>query len=128
MPPFTIGAACPFPPQSDHARIRYSTGRGIGDDAGSGRRGIKAVCADRRLRRALPLARPLLQLRRVDPRYGVAASPRVVEPGEPVPKGGGAYRVGAPYMVAGRVYVPEEDPHYRAEGLASWYGDDFHGR
>src|SRR5262249_28139870 len=27
---------------------------------------------------------------RVDPRYGVAASPRVVEPGEPVPKGGGA--------------------------------------
>jgi rare lipoprotein A len=31
-------------------------------------------------------------------------------------------------MVAGRVYVPEEDTSYRAEGLASWYGDDFHGR
>jgi len=30
--------------------------------------------------------------------------------------------------VAGRVYVPEEDTSYRAEGLASWYGDDFHGR
>src|ERR1051326_2978781 len=65
---------------------------------------------------------------RVDPRYGVSASPRVVEPGEPVPKGGGTYRVGNPYVVAGRVYVPEYDPHYRAEGLASWYGDDFHGR
>jgi rare lipoprotein A len=26
------------------------------------------------------------------------------------------------------MYVPEEDIHYRAEGLASWYGDDFHGR
>jgi rare lipoprotein A len=64
----------------------------------------------------------------VDPRYGVAASPRVVQPGEPVPKGGGAYRVGRPYMVAGRLYVPEENPNYRAEGLASWYGDDFHGR
>src|SRR6266540_4795341 len=65
---------------------------------------------------------------RVDPRYGVAASPRVVNPGEPVPKGGGVYRVGKPYAVAGRVYVPEEDTSYRAEGLASWYGDDFHGR
>ena len=65
---------------------------------------------------------------RVDSRYGVAASPRVVDAGEPVPKGGGTYRVGAPYTVAGRIYVPEENPHYRAEGLASWYGDDFHGR
>jgi rare lipoprotein A len=45
-----------------------------------------------------------------------------------VPKGGGTYRVGKPYSVAGRVYVPEEDTGYRAEGMASWYGDDFHGR
>ena len=65
---------------------------------------------------------------RVDPKYGVSSSPRVVALGEPVPKGGGTYRVGKPYMVAGRVYVPEEDTSYRAEGLASWYGDDFHGR
>ena len=65
---------------------------------------------------------------RVDPRYGVATSPRVVEPGEPVPKGGGAYRVGKPYMVGGRMYVPEENRNYRNEGLASWYGDEFHGR
>lgn len=66
--------------------------------------------------------------RRLDPKYGVASSPRVVEPGEPVPKGGGTYRVGKPYVVAGQTYVPEEDKNYRAEGLASWYGDDFHGR
>ncbi len=64
----------------------------------------------------------------IDPRYGVAASPRVVADGEPVPKGGGVYRVGKPYVVAGRVYVPEADPNYSAVGLASWYGDDFHGR
>jgi len=64
----------------------------------------------------------------IDPRYGVAASPRVVEPGQPVPKGGGVYRVGQPYMVGGRVYVPEENVNYSAEGMASWYGDDFHGR
>jgi rare lipoprotein A len=52
----------------------------------------------------------------------------VVADGDPVPKGGGTYRVGKPYIVGGRVYVPEEDVNYRSEGLASWYGDDFHGR
>jgi peptidoglycan lytic transglycosylase len=55
-------------------------------------------------------------------------SPRVVAPGEPVPKGGGNYRVGKPYMVAGRAYFPSADPRYTAEGTASWYGADFHGR
>jgi rare lipoprotein A len=65
---------------------------------------------------------------RIDPKYGVSSSPRVVALGDPAPKGGGTYRVGKPYTVAGRVYVPEEDVNYREEGLASWYGDDFHGR
>jgi rare lipoprotein A len=55
-------------------------------------------------------------------------SDRVVADGEPVPKGGGTYRVGKPYSVNGRIYVPSENPSYRAEGLASWYGPDFHGR
>jgi rare lipoprotein A len=67
-------------------------------------------------------------LSKVDPKYGVAASPRVVAPGEPVPKGGGVYRVGRPYVIAGRTYVPQEDVRYVRSGLASWYGDDFHGR
>jgi rare lipoprotein A len=65
---------------------------------------------------------------KLDPRYGVSTSARVVEPGEPVPKGGGVYRVGKPYLVGGREYVPQEDVNYSAVGLASWYGDDFHGR
>jgi peptidoglycan lytic transglycosylase len=65
---------------------------------------------------------------RVDPRYGVASSPRVVPLGERAPKGGGVYRVGKPYTVAGRTYVPEVDNHFDKVGLASWYGDDFHGR
>lgn len=64
----------------------------------------------------------------VDPKYGVSSSARVVEPGAPVPKGGGVYRVGKPYVIAGKTYVPEENINYRAEGMASWYGDDFHGR
>lgn len=65
---------------------------------------------------------------KIDPRYGVAASARAVGPGEAVPKGGGVYRIGKPYEVAGRTYVPGEDINYNAVGLASWYGDDFHGR
>jgi rare lipoprotein A len=55
-------------------------------------------------------------------------SKRVVEEGEPVPKGGGTYRLGRPYTINGRTYVPHENPNYRAEGIASWYGSDFHGR
>ncbi|HEY5608018.1 MAG TPA: septal ring lytic transglycosylase RlpA family protein [Alphaproteobacteria bacterium] len=65
---------------------------------------------------------------KVDPKYGVSASPRVVQFGEPVPKGGGVYRVGKPYVVGGRSYTPEQSTHYSAEGIASWYGEDFHGR
>src|ERR1041384_8005268 len=65
---------------------------------------------------------------RVDPRWGVASSARAVQPGEPVPKGGGVYRVGKPYTVAGRAYTPGEDNQYNTTGPASWYGDDFHGR
>jgi len=64
----------------------------------------------------------------VDARYGVSPSPRVIGDDQPVPKGGGVYRVGSPYVVGGRVYVPEYNPHYVAVGLASWYGSDFHGR
>src|SRR5260370_12773785 len=63
---------------------------------------------------------------RVDPKYGVSSSPRVVAFGEPVPKGGGTYRVGKPYTVAGRGYAPGDDPHYREEGMASSYGAHFH--
>lgn len=53
---------------------------------------------------------------------------RASEAPKPLPKGGGYYRVGEPYVVAGRTYVPREQPDYRAQGIASWYGDYFHGR
>jgi rare lipoprotein A len=64
----------------------------------------------------------------IDPKYGVAPSPRVVADGQPVPKGGGRNMVGKPYVVAGRTYQPSENPSYLNEGLASWYGASFHGR
>ena len=37
-----------------------------------------------------------------------------------------AYKVGAPYQVAGVWYTPKEDPGYNRTGVASWYGDAFH--
>ena len=66
--------------------------------------------------------------RSIDPKYGVAASPRVVAEGELVPKGGGRELIGRPYVVAGRTYVPQDMLRYVREGLASWYGTAFHGR
>ena len=32
----------------------------------------------------------------------------------PVPRRGGTYRVGEPYVIAGRTYTPREEPDYRA--------------
>jgi rare lipoprotein A len=55
-------------------------------------------------------------------------SPKVVADGEPVPKGGGSYKVGQPYSINGRTYYPSENAAFRSEGIASWYGPDFHGR
>jgi rare lipoprotein A len=52
----------------------------------------------------------------------------IVREGQPVPKGGGGYKVGQPYTVNGQTYYPSDNPSYRAEGIASWYGPDFHGR
>lgn len=63
-----------------------------------------------------------------DPKLGVSSSKRVVDTNKPIPKGGGVYKVGKPYKVAGKWYYPREDTRYDEVGVASWYGDDFHGR
>jgi rare lipoprotein A len=60
-------------------------------------------------------------------KYGLAST-RVVSSGQSVPKGGGHYMVGQPYNIAGKTYIPKEDPQYAKVGTASWYGEDFHGR
>jgi len=65
---------------------------------------------------------------RPDPVLGTTPSPRVVEGGQRVPRGGGAYKIGAPYQVAGRWYYPREQPRLDETGIASWYGTEFHGR
>jgi rare lipoprotein A len=45
-----------------------------------------------------------------------------------VPKGGGYYTVGNPYRIAGKTYIPRDNPRYAEVGVASWYGSAFHGR
>lgn len=64
----------------------------------------------------------------VDAKYGTFASPRVVDSGARIPKGGGTYKIGQPYRIAGRWYVPQHEPSYDRAGIASFYADDFHGR
>lgn len=41
---------------------------------------------------------------------------------------GGVYKVGNPYEISGTWYYPSEDYAYIEEGVASWYGADFHGK
>lgn len=55
------------------------------------------------------------------------ASPRWQGSG-PVPYGGGVYKVGNPYDIAGRTYTPREDTSYDQTGIASWYGEQFDRR
>ena len=55
-------------------------------------------------------------------RPDVGAYPVVTDP---APVVSGTMR---PYQVRGRWYRPEEQPHYDETGMASWYGDQFHGR
>ncbi|TGQ47739.1 septal ring lytic transglycosylase RlpA family protein [Mesorhizobium sp. M00.F.Ca.ET.216.01.1.1] len=60
--------------------------------------------------------------------YGVKASPRVTFKTAGLQRGGGRDQLGKPYQVRGKWYYPKEDKHYAKKGLASWYGDAFHGR
>ncbi len=46
----------------------------------------------------------------------------------PPPKGKGTFKVGSPYKIAGKWYRPQEDYNYTETGIASWYGEKFHGR
>jgi rare lipoprotein A len=50
--------------------------------------------------------------------------------GENVPPGGGKgiYKIGQPYQIDGTWYYPAEDWNYNETGIASWYGEQFHGK
>ena len=53
---------------------------------------------------------------------------RFVQIGESAPKGGGHFKSGDPYEIDGVQYIPEVDESYDRRGVASWYGELFHGR
>jgi rare lipoprotein A len=42
--------------------------------------------------------------------------------------GHGIFKVGQPYQINGVWYYPAEDYSYDETGIASWYGEDFHGK
>ena len=86
--------------------------------------GLRASARRLPLRCCSPIAPPAPASRAKNTNY----SPKVVADGEPVPRGGGTFKLGNPYTINGRTYYPSHDPAYRAEGIASWYGADFHGR
>jgi rare lipoprotein A len=44
------------------------------------------------------------------------------------PPSGSLYKVGEPYQINGVWYYPAEDLTYDETGIASWYGEGFHGK
>ena len=38
------------------------------------------------------------------------------------------YKIGNPYFINGIKYTPKEEKNYYEEGIASWYGPNFHGK
>ena len=63
--------------------------------------------------------------------YACTSSQSVRDEARAVPgstDGGGTFKVGKPYQVAGVWYHPAADPSYDETGIASWYGADFHGK
>ncbi|HHK73838.1 MAG TPA: septal ring lytic transglycosylase RlpA family protein, partial [Rhizobiales bacterium] len=59
---------------------------------------------------------------------GLRPSSRAYGLNDKIPEGGGYYKVGKPYVIDGKTYYPKEDPNYVRTGIASWYGEAFHGR
>jgi rare lipoprotein A len=56
------------------------------------------------------------------------ASPARPSATAPTTFGGGYYKVGNPYQIEGQWYYPREQPDYEETGVASWYGEAFHGK
>jgi len=61
---------------------------------------------------------------------GCAETEFVVDSTKAVTRGDqqGGYKIGEPYQIAGVWYYPAVDYEYDETGIASWYGNDFHGK
>lgn len=58
----------------------------------------------------------------------VHAAKEIKAAAAPEEKPAGFYKVGTPYQVDGVWHYPAADYAYAATGIASWYGEEFHGR
>lgn len=59
----------------------------------------------------------------------VKKMPSPIQPSPYVSKNAkGKFKVGNPYRIKGRKYIPEETYSYSRTGIASWYGPGFHGK
>lgn len=56
------------------------------------------------------------------------SNPKVYGLYDGIPEGGGVYKIGNPYQIKGQWFHPHEDRSYDRVGVASWYGEYFHGR
>jgi rare lipoprotein A len=56
---------------------------------------------------------------------GALQAPAVAEP---LPKGGGYFKLGPSYEIMGRRYTPQDTDDLDVTGMASWYGIEVHGR
>ena len=85
---------------------------------------LLAACAAPQPKAMVDTRKPRSKEYFAETEYGVKASPRV----QYMRRGGGRDQLGKPYQVRGKWYYPKEDKRYAKVGLASWYGDAFHGR
>ena len=53
-----------------------------------------------------------------------STGPAPVQPAAPGPH----FKVGQPYEIDGHWYYPQFVTEYEATGIASWYGESYHGR
>ncbi len=60
-------------------------------------------------------------------RYAAHLAKQIPMPGDPS-QNVGAFKVGTPYKIQGRVYTPQEQYSHVETGVASWYGPGFHGK
>lgn len=60
--------------------------------------------------------------------WKLGSDTKKIETAHSVPAQQGSFKVGKPYQITGQWYTPRESYSYDETGIASWYGDDFHGK
>jgi rare lipoprotein A (peptidoglycan hydrolase) len=74
-----------------------------------------------------PVSKPM-SLAALTPGGTAVLAPAGVHKPSKIKRGGGYRKVGKPYQINGKLYVPAHDPDYQETGIASWYGEAFHAK